>query len=242
MPSFETLLPLGAIAFYLFDSSLLLYGNEVAAQRLGKHWTVSGGWNLMFGGRRVYLPNPLAPHALLVRAQWTVAMTPEPSTLELLGGPFERSLRTLRWVIVALAALLFTVLPAVSFFYGAGLALLGVFAFAYGLVVAALGVIYFNRAEVGVSRRRFTGLALESLACVPFAINLVRKLSLARAADMSVAALLSTNVDPATRRQTAQLVCARIEEYLVLEDAGSARALELLALRDRVRSELSVAG
>ena len=34
MPSFEVLLPIGAIAFYLYDSALLLYGNELVLSGL----------------------------------------------------------------------------------------------------------------------------------------------------------------------------------------------------------------
>ena len=38
MPPIEVLLPLGAVAFYLFDASVMLWGNELALE-----WRAGGG-------------------------------------------------------------------------------------------------------------------------------------------------------------------------------------------------------
>jgi hypothetical protein len=241
-PSFELLLPLGAVAFYLFDSSALLYGNEMMLERRGRHWIVSSGSSLMFAGRRVYLPNPMRPHEILFQARWSTADAGGPAAVDWLAQQLERSLRPVQWVVITLAVLLFAVLPPVSLWLGAGMALLGVFALAYILVAAALAVVWTRRVELGVSPRRYLALAVESLACVPFAINLVRKLSLPHAAELDVVTLVTGDADPAVRRRASELACARIDEYLGLEEEGSARAVELTAVRDRIRSAAGVAG
>jgi hypothetical protein len=243
-PSFELLLPLGAVAFYLFDSSALLYGNQLMFAKRGQHWAVSNGSSLMLAGRRVYLPNPLTPYEILLQARWSTAgdrVRPAAGGV-VVPQQFEQSVRPVQWVVTLLVVLLFVVLPPVSLWLGAGVALLGVFLCAYLLVTAAMAVVWARRAELAVSPRRFLGLVLESFACLPFAINLVRKLSLPHSAGLDVVTLLASDVDPLVRRRTAELACARIDEYLALEEEGSARAQELIAVRDRIRSAVVVTG
>src|SRR4051794_6198312 len=172
---FEWLLPLGAVAFYLFDSGSLLYGNELMIELRGRHSRVSSGSRLMIAGRRLYLPNPLTPHALLLQVRWssTDARGEQPAACETLSREFVQGLRPVRWIMSLLAVLLFLVLPLVSMLYGAGAVLLGIFAVAYLLVIAALGTVWARRKVLAVASRRFVGLAFESLACIPFALNLV---------------------------------------------------------------------
>jgi hypothetical protein len=242
-PSFELLLPLGAVAFYLFDSSALLYGNQLMLAKRGQHWTVSNGSSLMLAGRRVYLPNPLTPYEILLQGRWSTAdARVGPAAVHAVPPQFEQSVRPVQWAVTLLVVLLFVVLPPVSLWLGAGVALLGVFLSAYLLVTAALVVVWAWRAELAVSPRRFLGLVVESFACVPFAINLVRKLSLPHSAGLDVMTLLASNIDQVVRRRTADLACARIDEYLTLEEDGSARALELIAVRGRIRSAAVVTG
>jgi len=66
MPPFEVLLPLGAIGLYLFDSTLLLYSNELLFARRAGRWTFATSCELFLGGRRVLLPESV--HARLRRS------------------------------------------------------------------------------------------------------------------------------------------------------------------------------
>ena len=47
MPAFELLLPLGAIGLYLFDSSLLLYSNELLLLHRSRGWGFTEGSALL---------------------------------------------------------------------------------------------------------------------------------------------------------------------------------------------------
>ena len=69
MPSFEVALPLGAIGFYLFDSTMLLYGNELVFIRQRARWNVTGGLDLFLFGNRICTPMALSV-ALLWRVAW----------------------------------------------------------------------------------------------------------------------------------------------------------------------------
>lgn len=236
MPPIEVLLPLGAMAFYLFDASLMLHGNELAIEWRAPRWRVSGGMNALLGGRRLYLPNPLTPHALLFQVRWSSqppGAAPDPHA-EL--QKLDRALMPVKIVVVALAVVLFGVLPPVSWFYGAGVMLLAVFIASYLLIAVALVLIFRRRTALGLSTRRFVGLALEALACAPFAVNLVRKVSLLQSARLHLESFANGHFDEGARRMTGAIVAARIEERLPLEDPGTARVAELQAMRDRMRS------
>ena len=236
MPPIEVLLPLGAVAFYLFDSSVMLYGNELAVEWHAPRWRVSGGMNALLRGRRLYLPNPLTPQALLFQVRWDQASAgPEPDPYAPLEQ-LDRTLAPVKIVVVALAFVLLAVLPPVSWFYGAGAMLLAVFIAAYLLIGAALVIVFRRRVALGLSPRRFTGLALEALACAPFAVNLVRKISLAHSGLVHLESFASRHLDADARQAMAAIVVARIEERLAFEEPGTTRGVELLAMRDRMRS------
>ena len=178
MPSFEVLLPLGAVAFYLFDASLMLYGNELAFEWRAPRWRVSGGMEAMLRGRRWFLPNPFTPQALLFQVRWDLASTESAVDRFPQLEQLDRNLAPLKVVVVALAFVLLAVLPPVSWLYGAGAMLLAVFIAAYLLIGAALVIVLRRRATLGLSPRQLAWLAFEALACAPFAVNLVRKISL----------------------------------------------------------------
>ena len=235
MPPIEVLLPLGAVAFYLFDSSMMLCGDELALEWRARRWLVSGGLDALLGGRRLFLPNPFTPHALLFQVRWGEdTTTPAPDAYPRLEQ-LDRALAPVKIPVVALAVILFGVLPPVSWYFGAGAALLAVFGAAYLLVGAALVLLYRRRKALSLTPRRYAGLAFEALACAPFAINLVRKVSLAQSQWLQVESLAAAHFDAASRRRIAALVDARIGERLALEGADSARAAKLEALRDRMR-------
>lgn len=236
MPPIEVLLPLGAVAFYLFDASLMLHGNELALEWRASRWRVSGGMNALLRGKRLFLPNPLRPDSLLFQVRWDPASAgsqPDPYPhLELL----DRSLAPVKVFVVALAFILLAVLPPVSWFYGAGAMLLTVFIAAYLLIGAALVMVFRRRSELGLSPRRFVGLALEALACAPFAVNLVRKISLLHSDRLHLESFAGCHFDQDARLLTAAIVEARIEERLAIEDPGTTRSVGLQAMRDRMRS------
>ena len=70
MPSFEVLLPLGAIGLYVFDSTRLLYSNEVMFFWRSRRWGFAMSSSLLLGGRRLWLAHPLAPAVPQFRVRW----------------------------------------------------------------------------------------------------------------------------------------------------------------------------
>ena len=61
---------------------------------------------------------------------------------------------------------------------GAGLALLAVFAAYYAAVVALLVITSRRRVALGLGTKAYWAIALDCILCPPFAVNLVRKITL----------------------------------------------------------------
>ena len=175
--STEALLMLAALVLYLSDSILFFAADEAALLR-GRR----GRWHVGFGldrwrlaGKEPYLPNPFTPQAPLLRLRWNMRVpgAAAPAAPLLLPPELERFAVH---VLVSLGCL-FVLLPIVLFQpqgFAFTLAVLLVF---YANLAIALVRLYRCRTAFALPARDFAVLAFECLACPPFSINLVRKLS-----------------------------------------------------------------
>ena len=99
-------------------------------------------------------------------------------------------------------------------------------------------IVFRRRAALGLSPRQVAWLAFEALACAPFAVNLVRKISLLQSDRVNLESFAKDHFDEAALRATTAVVVARIDERLALEEPDTVRSVELRAMRDRLRSPL----
>lgn len=237
MPSFEILLPLGAIGFYLYDSVLMLYGNELALERGRRGWQASIGLAMQFGRRRPFVPNPLRPGGLLFRVRWDrYSMVAEGDALD--PAALHDALAPLRRIVTLQALLMFVVLPPVSVLLGAGRLLLAVFLLYYLLTLASLAILVARRRALHVSARQTAWLSLESLLCAPFAANLVRKVSLARSDELDWLETARRGFSPDARDRALREVETRIAELLVVEEPGSPGSDRLESIRQTLEERL----
>lgn len=241
MLSFEVLLPVGAAAFYLLDSMMLLYGNELAVERRDGSWTASLGSPLQFAARRVFIPNPFLPGALLFRLVWDADERTGNTGGAVDTVALRRELRVLRLIVQAQAVLLLFVLPPVSILLGAGDWLLAVFIAYYALTLLSGAAIVAKRRAYGLTARRAAALAVEALACAPFAVNLVRKISLRRSRDLAWLQVAREQFDPALRARIAADLSIRIDQFQVVIGSESAEGARLEALRTKLKERLDVA-
>jgi hypothetical protein len=238
MPAFEVGLPLGAVALYLFDSSLLLYSNELIFLHRARAWSWAQGSPLLLAGRRVYFPNPLAPGTPAFRVRWSEA---DPRQQQEDGAGLDRFFRALRpvqYLVNALVVILL-VLPVELLLFGAGVELLVVMAAFYLVILATLSYIYVRRGDLLLSGRSFVALCFDSLACAPFAINLARKLALRRGLAGNPIAFAARAFEPATVAGLIHAVAGRVSEEQFREDGQSARWTELEAYRQRLSAMVS---
>ena len=209
MPAFEVLLPVGAIGLYLFDSTLLLYSNEFLLLHRSRGWGFAESSGFLLAGRRVYCPNPLTPGTPQFRVRWSEV---DPRQEQEEAGELERFFRALRPVQYLVTALLVILLALTVelLLYGTGIELLLVMAAFYMVTLVTLGYIFARRRELRVSARSFLALCFDSLACAPFAINLVRKLALRRALVGNPIAFAARTFEPAVLSSLIRAVDTRV--------------------------------
>ena len=241
MPAFEVLLPVGALALYLYDSVHGLYGDELLLQRVRLGWRTSAGSGLLFAGRRPCLPRPLAPDAPVFRVRWD-----RPQDGGTLGSAEIQAmtvpLRLPGLLVRAQLVLLVLALPVVSIALGAGRVLLAVFALYYLLSFVVLLLLVRARAVLRLTGRQLGLLAFESIACAPFALNLLRKVGLLQSGRLRWAEIAATTFNDRERRELGEAIDASIAAALALEDGGTPRAARLVELRNMLGARLGVAG
>jgi hypothetical protein len=215
----ELWLPIGAAAFYLYDSACLLWQNELIFTRAGSRWLVTGGSELRLSARRVFLPNPLLPARPQFQVRWSLneSRTDAADTPE----PLLKALRPIG-VINQLQLLLLLALPALAWTLGAGLLLLVLFMLFYVLTLTALAMVWRRRPAFHLDTRAFWLLALDVLACAPFATNLTRRLSMRHGIAGDPLRLAARHMDPPTRNLARDIIASRLLE----EHAGAAQSTE----------------
>jgi hypothetical protein len=208
------LLLAGVVALYLYDSAVLLYHNEIVLLSRRNGCRVSGGSTFELRGRHVFLPNPLCPHRPLFRLNW-----PE-------YGEFDGNTQSVqsRRVIVALSVivpwmLLLLVLFAISLPYAlfvmqTAQALLVWIAAVYAVIILILLHVYRHRKALNLSGRAVAAIALDALLCAPFALNIVRKISLRQRFDGDLRVVAATRLSPQAVNDLAGILHERIHTSL----------------------------
>lgn len=215
----ELWLPIGAAAFYLYDSACLLWQNELIFTRAGSRWLVAGGSELRLSARRVFLPNPLLPSRPQFQIRWSLSE----SRSDTAESP-EKLFAALRpiGVINQLQLLLLLALPVLAWTLGAGLLLLILFALFYLLTLMALAVAWRRRGALCLDTRAFWLLALDVLACAPFAANMTRRISMRHGLAGDPLAFAARQMEPSARSTARAIIASRLQE----EHAGSAPSAE----------------
>lgn len=177
---FAPMLVVGAIALYVFDSAMLLYGNEFVLVRRNGRWHLARPGALEFSSRRPYIPNPFTPHRPQFRLHWALSGDGHDGDGVHELPPQDDFLRAISMVglgVIPLAVVLAMGPVLLVLGYTSSIYLLAWMAVAYLDVVCLLVLVYRSRIALGLATSAFGGLALESLLCAPFALNLVRKIS-----------------------------------------------------------------
>jgi hypothetical protein len=178
--SYEVELLALAVIFYLYDSSVLLYSNEAIFTCDGtEHWTATTRRSgFMFAGRSLRVLNPLTPHRPSFRLSWNF------NRLESDRREVSWSARAHEFKILAPTTLigwvaLFLLLPLGMFSDLGRYAVIPALVLLYGSTLLALFRLRRNGLLGALGRWRFLGFAFECLACPPFAVNIVRRITLA---------------------------------------------------------------
>ncbi|WP_426688177.1 hypothetical protein [Rhodanobacter ginsengiterrae] len=229
-------LMVAVVGLYLYDSALLLLHDEVVLEARRRGYGVSGGSAMEFGGRHLFLPNPLLPHRALARLSWPQG-----------GSPAWRATRwkraRLALSIIApwtwwLLGLFFVVLPC-ALWFGTDVMLLAWLLLTYGSIAAMLAQVFRHRKALGLAPRAVLALALDALLCAPFALNIVRKISLRQASAATLHGFATSTLSPVERATLASLLRERIRVSLDHLEPGSAAGEALRAYLDPYKDDIS---
>ena len=229
----EVILMLAIAGLYLYDSTLLLYCNEGILVPKGKDdWAVRFGFDdARILGKDVFVPNIFLPHRPLFRLSWAFEGGAAEGTAD--WAARRNALGPLAPLVWGMALALFVCLPLGFFTTLADRMLIAGILLLYVNIGAALLWRWLHRAMLGLTGKQFAALAFESLVCSPFALNLVRNVSLKMPVteDLAHAARRLQKADGwNTTRAT---LVARLDEAIEGEDDDTPR---MLALREHRRS------
>ena len=228
--SAEILFMLGVVCLYIYDSALLLGSSEaVFSLKRHKRWAVDfGARNYTVNGKEVFIPNPLLFHRPIARASWFPELKhPEASKWESSHSIFE-AIKIPMWLI---ALALFVGFP-LGFFtrLGDSALLMSIMVLLFSIAVA-LGWIWICRVELNVTTKRFLFLAFESIVCPPFALNLVRHVSLGIPVQESLVTAAQRILACSEWELTRQKLLVRMKEELEIDEPDTPRYRELSIMK-----------
>jgi hypothetical protein len=178
----ETLLALGLIVVYLFDSMhFLRIGEAVVATRRARLRAISFGSGFEFGGRRPFLPNPLTPFWPELRLDWVNGASGAEAACNCSDEMRNRA-SALHWVGVfsgACTALIVIGAP-LALFAGAQWVFIVCVALCLVCELAAAGLLLRARKRLDLGFGEWLSMALIGLICLPCAGNLARAAAKAR--------------------------------------------------------------
>ena len=225
------------VGLYVYDSTLLLYYNEALLIPNGRSgWaTRFGSTNFTLKGKELCVPNPFLPAQVLLRLAWNVGGSKNVSVDRFIAA---RSVFTKFVPLVwSLALVTFVLLPFSLFGKQGEFFILLSFILIYTNVLLIVLFLWLDRYGLGLTGKKFALVALDILICPPFALNIIRKLSLSMLFKddlINVARQLQTL---SGWNETRVELLNRLNEEITLADELSERLPELIALRDDLLSE-----
>ena len=235
MPSFEVLLVLGVFGFYFYDSFMLLNINELILTRSSKNWSYQFPiLSFQLLKKFPFLPNLLTPNAALFKVLWP---TNDDNLDSKALDVFIKSLIPIQITVIILLLLILIYLPIVAFIYGSGAELLIIFSTIYIVIASILIYIFTQKNNLHLTNIKFISIAFESIVCPPFALNMVRKISLNYSINIDPYLFSNEMFDKNTKLLFTKNLCNVIEDNMKFFEEDSRRYIELDEYLCLIKSE-----
>lgn len=184
MLTFEYLVILGLVGFYLYDSAKLCFYNEfyitkgffqkIDAQMLTNQFSVFKKF--------LMIPQPFCPQYLCFKARWQLNKLNENDQVLQKDihtiSDFYKILRPLQYLIYANTIFTLILLPLALVLKWGYLLLAVIITLIYLINFFNILVIFFLRNKLQLSNLKFIHLLTDALFCPPFALNLLQKICL----------------------------------------------------------------
>lgn len=228
----EILLMTAAIGLYVYDSALLLRSNEgILFPKRRNGWGVGfGSHRFQVMGKEPFLPNPFLPHRPLFRLSWKYEGKPLSEPCDPPRGAFQ-ALAPWVWIM---AISLFVFFP-LGFFSRLGdrMLFMGISSL-YLSIFVALMLLWHKRDQFYLSHRRFAALAFESLICPPFALNIIRHVSMSIPVAEDLVSAAQRLQTPSHWHATRAECLTRLDSEIECEEEGTGRMGVLQAYRRKL--------
>jgi hypothetical protein len=227
--SYEVELLILAVIFYLYDSSVLLYSNEaILTCDSARRWSATTGWiGFVLAGRSLCLLNPFTPYRPSFRLSWNFNRL-EPEAKDREWPKRAQEFKGIAPLTVTAGIALFLLLPVGMFTELGRYAVISAVILLYGSILLALFQLRRKGILAAAGRRHFWGFAFECLACPPFAVNMVRRITLADRIAEPVPLAAVRLLDADRWAEFRDRCISRIDEAIqrVGEDSDEQKALE----------------
>jgi len=168
---------LGAI-LYLTDLARLLHTNEVlfVGRASGSWFAMTPANGLRFSRKHAVLARPYDPGTVTIRLMWPSDRTPPENYRKDLESRLQQ-LFVPRHFCTLLLPEIFLGIPIAYSLLGNSIITLAVLALIYLQILSLVGWLFFSRKKFQLSWKTCLLLAFESLVCIPYAINMHRKIA-----------------------------------------------------------------
>jgi hypothetical protein len=223
-----------AVFFYLYDSTVLLYSNEaVLVCDFRRRWSAATGTaGFLLAGRTLCVLNPFTPHRPSFRLRWEFnSLTPAPQSQWMERA---QELKVLAPSTLTAGIALYVLLPLGMFTALGAFAVIPALFLLYGSVIVSLFLVRRRGILIAPGGTRFLSLAFECMACPPFAVNLVRRSTLAHRIAEPLPLAAVRLLDAVRWTALRNLCVARIDDALQPVAAESDEEKSLHAQRRRL--------
>lgn len=229
--SFDILIIIGIVGFYIYDSAYLYFYNEFNIHKgLGsrfKSQLISRQFNVSH--KYLFIPNLLLSHQLLFKCIWKIK-DPEPALhthdINHLKN-ISQTLKPLQWVNIIVFILTVAVLPCLIAFKAGYLAVAIILVVIYSLNLISILFVIVKRKKLQLSWLKIMQLLLDALLCPPFALNLLRKISLNYHAKTDGILLAAQLLNPQQYQQLLDEILLNIQALKIASNEKNIVQLEL---------------
>ena len=229
----ETWLILCIYILYLSDSTRLVVHNQLILTKYSGRWRVicpDSRWIIL--KKIPYFMPIFFPGALVFCSTWSVtdriSNTYESNTLD----GFINAISPLNYCAVLLFILMCICMPVSIFIYGTGLAFLSIVFAIYTTILVMLGLLYRKRYQLEISNKAYISLMFDCIACPPFAINLVRKITWQYPIKFNPVDFALKNLSVEDFRNLIDSLISRLDLQLLSLEDNTTQYIRLLAYKE----------
>lgn len=230
----EILIVIGIVGFYIYDSTHLYFYNEFNIQKglnaSFKSQLISRKFN--FSRQYLVIPNLLLSHQLLYKCAWrfkNIHSAIDQNEIEHIRK-ISLTLKPLQIINFIIFLLTLGILPLLLIYKAGYLAISITLMMIYGLNLFSIFFVMIKRKILQLSWLKTIQLLLDVLLCPPFAVNLLRKISLNYQIKTEGILFASQILD---QKHYQQLLDEILLDIQTLKTASSEKRVIQLELRER---------